>query len=470
MTALWLGTRFRAGILAFLAAVALAVALGWLAAPNSAAAFKLVSCPPGGAPNVACPAPDGVGGASSGPATTWLGRHLGATWLSLLFIGTVALSETARAGLEHQVRRKGALLPRAARPHELLLPRPLGPRAVRLLACCLALVLGSLALGAAAFSRPTSHEVTVITPYQQHGSFSYSAPASGGIYDGDSARTGQPIFPRLSNAVDLTFAYSFAATGSDLTGTAWLSAVVGDSSGWSKSIELHPEMSFSGTTASISGTLDLKALQGIIDDYERESGLHPGSYRVSIAPQVRVRGSLDGAYFEDAFTPKLDFILDQSSLRLAEHPANIDPLSPAASGAASDLTTQARAISLGVFSLPVSLLRWLATAGLLLALGGVFGVLWVAGNAPPPDEVARIRARYGRRLIAIQPGSLEHSEVVEVRAIDDLGRLAERERLPILVDDGTPRYYYVRHGELLYRYRLLTGTPLSPDLEQDLFG
>ncbi len=60
-----------------------------------------------------------------------------------------------------------------------------------------------------AFGRPASLSGAQTIAYKQEGTFAYSAAAKDGfVYDKGGARTGQPVFLRLSKAVDVTFAYA----------------------------------------------------------------------------------------------------------------------------------------------------------------------------------------------------------------------------------------------------------------------
>ena len=84
----------------------------------------------------------------------------------------------------------------------------------------------SLFLGLIAFARPTAVAGTQSVAYEQQGRFGYSADSPEGfVYDTGKARTGQPVFLRLSRSVAFAFTYRLRTSRpSFVSGRAGLSA------------------------------------------------------------------------------------------------------------------------------------------------------------------------------------------------------------------------------------------------------
>lgn len=444
--------------------------LAVLAAPDAstAAAFSLIHCPPGSVQN-GCPVPSQPFGTSAHrPPPLWYGDHFHSLGFLLVAVALVAAGEFRRVRPGGRARR--------AREGSAGRPRPVGPfggRATRWLLAAALLGGTSTALASAAFSHPTTRTTVVPLPYSQYGSFGYSAAAPQGVYDGDHAPTGQPVFLKLSPRVDFTFSYQFqSSAAAELNGTGRLSAVVGDGTGWRRTLELRPQVTFRGSATSLTGSLDLNEVQSLVRQFESQTGLHPAGYTVTIAPEIHLSGTLGGQYLEERFTPRLDFALDNTALRLADHSVGVDPLAPRTDGELETIRPSQAHLGLGPLRVPTAALRSLAVLGLLagLLLAGLVGRATL--QLQQESEIQRFHTRFRRRLLPIRHDGRGQDElVVEVQVLDDLGRLAEQFDLPILVGSGSPRYYSVRHDGLRYRYRALPSVDCSDgDRGRELFS
>ncbi len=111
----------------------------------------------------------------------------------------------------------------------------------------LALVFGGLAIFA--FTRPVTRGADPIK-YQQSGIFFYSAAGAPGVYDGDAAGSGEPVFTKLTCTLNLGFTYILVgAQQENIAGDQQLSATLRDEqSGWSRSIPLVSAQNFNGNT------------------------------------------------------------------------------------------------------------------------------------------------------------------------------------------------------------------------------
>ena len=106
------------------------------------------------------------------------------------------------------------------------------------------LVLIFLGLGVFAFTRPMTRTADNLT-YQQDGNFFYSATGTPQIYDTNTVRSGEPVFPKLTCFLNVGFAYNL--TGGQfqaVSGSHQLSAqVLDEQSGWQRTIPMI-EMNF----------------------------------------------------------------------------------------------------------------------------------------------------------------------------------------------------------------------------------
>jgi signal peptidase I len=322
------------------------------------------------------------------------------------------------------------------------------------------LALASFLLALFAFTRPLSRTISEEISYQQTGVFSYSAAAPPGLYDTDTVKTGDPIYRRLITRVNVSFDYRLLATQPhDLRGTYRLVAELGTSSSWQWDLELQPETTFSGNAFSASSVVDLSRVQAVIDNLERQTGVSPQQYTLAIVPTVIVSGTLAGQELRDQFSPRLVFFLDALQMQLASDKGRAsdasNPLKPTQTGLQKRDREVTNTISLVGLSLAVSTARPVSLIGLGLSLIGIAGLGVSTLRAAQMDEASRIRSKYGSLLVAVCGSDLEAGKhIIQVAAINDLAKIAERTGRMILHEErGPTHYYFVQDSDVTYCYQ-----------------
>ncbi len=330
----------------------------------------------------------------------------------------------------------------------------------------------SLFLGLVAFARPTAVAGTQSVAYKQQGRFGYSADSREGfVYDNGGARTGQPVFLRLSRSVAFAFTYRLR-TGrpSFVSGRAGLSVQLKDTNGWKRTIVLAPARRFRGDHMTLRGRLDLDRVRALIHDVETATGVLRAGYQLAVTPHVQVWGSIAGRKFHDRFAPALPFQLDE--LQLAPLPPaatgadGTNPLHPSRSGRVDLPRTEPRAIGLLGRRLEVRSARQLAIFGGLLSLFGAAALVFLAFRGRKVEEIARIRARYGWSLISVAASATGDGRAgVRVDSMRALIRLAERREQAVLHEDrdGVHSFFFEESG-IVYWFRPGAGDGDEPPL------
>lgn len=358
-------------------------------------------------------------------------------------------------GANHRAPRKRGRR-QAGQPRQPALSRRAGNNEGLLMALA-ALACAALALGAFAFTRPTTREASDEITYQQTGVFSYSAAAPAGVYDSNTIQTGEPLFPQLTSAATIGFDYRLVSDRpADLRGTYRLVAEVSAANGWQRTVELRPATSFSGGAFSASGTLDFANIKALIDRFEQQTGLKRQQYTLAVVPEVVVNGTLAGLELHDEYAPRLEFRLDETQVQLQKPGSGAqDPLKPSKDGMLKGAHTEPNTIALLFLKLEVPVARWIAPIVLALALCGTLA-LGLPILRTRPDEAARIAAKYGALLVAVADGDQPPgARVVAIATIDDLARLAERGGQIILHEaSGTRHRYIVQDAGTTYCYKI----------------
>lgn len=311
----------------------------------------------------------------------------------------------------------------------------------------------SLLIGAFAFTRPTRIEALKEVPYTQSGRFGYTAQANPTVYDGGQVTTGQPIFRRLVDTMQLQITYRFSSSQPhNLEGSYRVLAQVGDDSGWRRSIELVPSTSFRGDGFERRFQLDLHRIQQLLDLVQQLTGLQKEQYTLTILAQIAVGGTLDGQQFRTQFAPAMTFQMDPLQLQLI-HPSEGEATGKSVQATLRLPALETNYLTLGPIRLPVIAARWLAT---LLLLSSILGLIILQGwsrRLLEQGEHAVIASRWGHTLVDV----LEPPRTDGVVPLRDLGSLeallsnAPNARL-LHTQQGGHHYYYVMVEGQTYLY------------------
>lgn len=323
------------------------------------------------------------------------------------------------------------------------------------------LAFASLVLGFFAFTRPLQHSVADNVIYQQTGTFSYSAAASPGIYDTGMLSSGQPVFPKLNCLLNLQFNYTLVGDElQDLAGTYQLTAkVIETGSGWQRTIPLEQKKSFSGNAYTTDTTLNLCQVDALVAAMEQKTGFRATYYSFVVIPSVTISGNVAGRELQDTFEPRLVFRFDQLHFFLTREDPQADPLSPSKTGILKGFRTEANTFSLLGKDFIVSRMRTFALIGLGLSLAGMLSLGLFIFTVARRSQEALVQMKYGSMLVEVHDGCLETpARMIDVVAMDDLVKLAERHNSTILHESRRPIHYYFVPGDgITYRYAISEG-------------
>lgn len=300
--------------------------------------------------------------------------------------------------------------------------------------------VASLLAGALALAIPVATHAggSVLT---HTGSFGYSASSSSSLYP-NGFGTGDPVFTRLTNQVDVAFTYhAQSATELNAQGRVGLDAVLSGAGGWRRTESLVVSEPLNDGAAVVHARLDLPRLQALGDEAATITGTQGGPVRVEISPVVELSGTVGRHRLEERFEPTLAFSLDAAALRPAA-PADGEP---GGFVQTRDVTVGAAAPTqrspIGVFAgalPPWSGLGFLA-GGLLmmLATASTYAVGRRKGGWSP------ISSRHAHLLVPVEAMTRSADRpVVEVASMEALVRLAKHHGHLVLhqIEDGRPRY------------------------------
>jgi signal peptidase len=309
--------------------------------------------------------------------------------------------------------------------------------------------MGALLLLGFAYTRPTTEEVNADLVYTQRGEFSYSAAASPGIYDGVAAQTGDPIFRRVSEAIDVEFRYTFeSAESAMIRGTYRMVAEIGANGGWRRSIELQPQQEFGDAGFVAAGTLRLADIEALVTRFVEETGVASRQYTVAIVPEVAINGMIADRPVAEQFAPRMQFVLDELQLTLVRDDGNSgDPLFPERGGLVPRTTERPNRLDMFGLKLDVEAARRIGLGALALSILAAALIGAPLLLAAQRDEAARIKLQYGGMIVAARQGANKQEPHIDILSIEDLVKLAERLGAVIVCEPHAEHERYVVYTE-----------------------
>ena len=100
--------------------------------------------------------------------------------------------------------------------------------------------------------------------------------------------TGDPVFTKLVDTVDVSFRYSTDAPAAEVRGTARLDVELSTSTGWQTTIPLVARSPLVDDRADLTKTLDLAAVQRIADEVATETGVGTGPVDIAVVASTTV--------------------------------------------------------------------------------------------------------------------------------------------------------------------------------------
>lgn len=298
-------------------------------------------------------------------------------------------------------------------------------------------LLGGILAGVG-WSGSEQRAATVASTTSRAVSFSYRATVpQSAAYDGTSVNFPQPVFRRLTNQVDIHYAYR--GTPSSVT----LAAKLQTASGWNVTVPLQAAAGASGGDV----TLDLNALEARAKAAAEVTGIPQSQVATSVVATVHTASAPD-------FDASLAFIL--TPLQLTPVAGNGAALTVKDTTSVRHNATVEREVSLLGHAFSVRSIRLLAMVLLLLAIGGAALLLLLGRCRPVTSEAERIRRRYSRLLLPVEPlVKAPGHRIIDVTDFTTLVRLAERYGLLVLHwNRSNIETFVVQDDSVTYRYRV----------------
>jgi len=319
-----------------------------------------------------------------------------------------------------------------------------------------------------AFVRPLTRPAEKIE-YQQESHFTYSATGTPGIYDTETVRSGEPVFPRLTCFMNIGFTYNVLGEQlQEVSGSHQLIArVMDEQSGWQRTIPLNQQTAFNGNSFSTVSTLDLCQAVALVNTLEQETGLRANAYTLEVITQVAMTANAGGNQISDSFEPRLVFKFDEVHFFLTAPKGQDDPLNLSELSSASNSNLEMNTLSLLGWTPTIGTVRAIALLGLILSLSGLLLVVSRIFIMTQQSQEALIRLRYGALLVNVYEREIEPASThIDVTSIEELAKLAERHNTVILhMTLNFLHYYLVQSNGVTYRYVFSAGRRALADIE-----
>ena len=314
-------------------------------------------------------------------------------------------------------------------------------------------------LGIFAFTRPVLRKSVEEMLYQQTGFFTYTSDINADIYDQQTIKTGDPIYPSLGCTMRFTFNYglhtpkAFAGGGSYV-----INARVSDTTGWKRTIPVSETMPFEGSTFRTDQEIDLCAAQAVINNLQETTGTKNPPYYLDIIPTVTISGSVAGLVLDDTFAPELSFIIDPQQVYINDmRNQEQDPFKPGSVGILSNEKMVANNLNIFQMAVPVVTARIIAVVLAGLAAVGAALALLTFKEAETADERLWAKLQIGEHMLETRNSPVSiNDRIIDLTGFDELIQLAERFGGLVFFHEQAPYVdYFIRDDNVVYRHRRL---------------
>jgi hypothetical protein len=166
---------------------------------------------------------------------------------------------------------------------------------------------------------------------------------------------------------------------------------------------------------------------------EQETDFHSASYFLTITPDITLTGDISGRPLEETFSPGLNFRYDRVHFSVVKDEETGSPLDVTETGSLHQERTVPNTMLLLGMEAEIPALRWITTMKVQ--------------NLSRNNQGEFIRLRYQSLMIEIHDGdAIDSPSVIDVAAIDDLARLAEKSNSMILHATVEDRHVYYVQG------------------------
>jgi signal peptidase I len=391
---------------------------------------------------------------------TWLqrlGSPPGLAVVAFALLATGGGTATLAIRRRHRrKRRKEAPMSRhiTDRPAPLLAVGSLPPSLRTSTAITLVFGILGVTLGALAWTGPLESPSTTEVKSGTRMDFSYSADVGKSpAYDGTTATSPDPVFRKLTDTVDVHFAYQGEP------GSVTVAAELSTPGGWHSTLQFADASTFEGNQYEGTVRLDLKSLDAKAQAASAATGLAATPVTITLTPRVTTTSGAD-------FQPELKL--------------NLTPLQLTLTGGGKDLTVTdtstvqhsvvvRRTLGINGWNITAATARIISAVLLLAALATAIIVVVFARKTAPRDEGTAIRRRYAALLIRVHPTPAPQGRpIIDVTTFATLAKLAERYGLLVLHwTRSNVETFIVQDENITYRYRTGANTA-APDIAADL--
>ena len=315
---------------------------------------------------------------------------------------------------------------------------------------------GAVALTGASYLSPRSVAAEQSRAYRESGRFSYAARTTPNLaYPDGQIRTGQEVFLRLVDRLDLHFTYVFTSQlGHAIDGTVQLAGSLTDDGGWEYPLPPTLPAHFRGNTVELTRPLDLAHLRHVIDRFQRLTGSATSSYTLNVRASVRRTTLLNGRRSESRFLQQLALSIDPTRLALGTPPPGAQGAGLAIVRDGSVTAAAPNHLRLGPARLDIAHARIAApiiAGASILLLTLLLPRVWRELHI---DKHARAVRRHRALLVTIDCPPAIRPHGTAMRSLDDLARLAAPSEAPILTyTTSRSNRYLLDLGANQYNYR-----------------
>ena len=270
------------------------------------------------------------------------------------------------------------------------------------------------------------------------------------LYNVSVIKPGETTYLKLVKVINVTETYRvYSDKNIRVEGTHTCSVLLEAPGEWKKELYKCPSTNFRSNYLDVKYTFNVSKILSYIDIIRKETGISTNEYVLTIKPKINVKYYVDNYENQETLTPYFSIIFDIQAGKLHFKQSNSTYVS-------DKVETIVKTNYVNIFGLMIEVIKLkilLYFTLVLVTTSFILNWVMVIRKKERKDIVSMINAKYKDLIIEAKDLKINVKNVVDVRNIEDLVKIASNLGKPILhiVLKEKKHVYHVVDKDILYR-------------------
>ena len=270
------------------------------------------------------------------------------------------------------------------------------------------------------------------------------------LYNVTVIKPGETVYLKLAKLINVTEIYRiYSDRDIKVEGTHTCSVLLEAPDEWKKELYKCSSTNFRSNNLNVKYTFNVSKILSYIDLIRKETGISSSEYVLTIKPKINVKYHVGNYEKQETLTPYFSIVFDVQAGKLRFKQSNSTHIS-------DKVETVAKTNYVNIFGLMIEVIKLktlLYFTLILVTTSFIINWIMVIRRKERKDIISMINAKYKDLVIEAKDLKINVKNIVDVRNIEDLVKIASNLGKPILhtVLEERRHVYHVVSEDVLYR-------------------